>query len=234
MPNYCESKLIISGSSQRIHQLEAERFTRENHLYFLDFNKVIPMPKPLDIESGSNSSFAHELLYPKTNPGDMGDRVNKAWTWLAFRPGSLPENSNKPEDIEGLIKLLKQTERGRQLLYLGLRCERNLRLYGSIDWYKWRIGHWGTKWNCTDFSIEELGIYYLSTAWSPPTPVISELANLYPDLNFKLSSLEMGAWYACESFWVNGQALYEDYDLDVKEMAISTFGFIEEEFTEDE
>jgi hypothetical protein len=51
----------------------------------------------------------------------------------------------------------------------------NLEKYGYKDWYDWCVDNWGTKWNSYDVSINEDSIGF-NTAWSPPTPVIIELA----------------------------------------------------------
>ena len=36
-------------------------------------------------------------------------------------------------------------------------------------WYDWRVENWGTKWNCSDVSINGNSIEFL-TAWSPCPP----------------------------------------------------------------
>jgi hypothetical protein len=40
------------------------------------------------------------------------------------------------------------------------------------DWYNWRVAHWGTKWDISEFEIYDEtpnSIHgYFETAWSPP------------------------------------------------------------------
>jgi hypothetical protein len=45
----------------------------------------------------------------------------------------------------------------------------------SPNWYDWSLENWGTKWNSYDGNVTDEGISF-NTAWSPPTPVIVELA----------------------------------------------------------
>lgn len=55
----------------------------------------------------------------------------------------------------------------------------------AIDWYKWALKYWGTKWNAYDVvylnGSEEDEVYgemliKMETAWSPPTPILEKLA----------------------------------------------------------
>lgn len=56
--------------------------------------------------------------------------------------------------------------------------------YGFADWYEWRVFNWGTKWNASDveLTLNSPTELYLSfnTAWSPPTPVVTKIAELFP------------------------------------------------------
>jgi len=53
----------------------------------------------------------------------------------------------------------------------------NLKKYGFADWYDWRIANWDTKWNSYWMHTDGNCIQF-STAWSPPTKVICELAKI--------------------------------------------------------
>ena len=47
MPNWCQNEVSIYGDNEHIKKLKAEVFTvdEDNDHPYLDFNKVIPMPK---------------------------------------------------------------------------------------------------------------------------------------------------------------------------------------------
>lgn len=77
---------------------------------------------------------------------------------------------------------------------------------GWFNWYKWRMDHWGTKWNashndkiCFDTTriIEEnittIQICF-DTAWEPPIPIAKKLIQRY------YKKLRIGwDWYSFES-----------------------------------
>jgi len=73
-------------------------------------------------------------------------------------------------------------------------------------WYGWNSENWGTKWDANDTSMspspdeitEHTGsvIYYFSTAWSYPEPVVRAMAEQHPNLHFHLRSVEEQGWGA--------------------------------------
>jgi hypothetical protein len=68
----------------------------------------------------------------------------------------------------------------------GIRAEKET---GHKDWYDWSIANWGTKWDAYCVSIEKSEKGYpamivFDTAWCPPTPIIIEFVERYPDVVF--------------------------------------------------
>lgn len=69
----------------------------------------------------------------------------------------------------------------------------------KVDWYKWCIEHWGTKWNSSDVAIldehswEEGEVTFVfQTAWSPPIPVIQKLSKDNPTVTISHKFVEEG------------------------------------------
>lgn len=64
MPNHITNRLELVGDQSKINKLlEAVRYDNEP-IGTLDFNKIIPMPKSLDITSGSiEKSETYEYGY---------------------------------------------------------------------------------------------------------------------------------------------------------------------------
>ena len=66
-----------------------------------------------------------------------------------------------------------------------------------LNWYKWHIDHWGTKWDAYD-CYTKIGKSYIqfvfSTAWTAPMPIIYKLSVL---------GYEITARYADEDYGVN-------------------------------
>lgn len=60
--------------------------------------------------------------------------------------------------------------------------------------YEWCIQNWGTKWGfCNVELVSEGGDelqYTFNTAWSPPTPLIKKLGEIFPTLEFELRYFE--------------------------------------------
>ena len=58
---------------------------------------------------------------------------------------------------------------------------------GRVDdrWYSWRLQNWGTKWDACSVEITRDDEDYLEilfdTAWSPATPIIEKIRELYQD-----------------------------------------------------
>lgn len=50
-------------------------------------------------------------------------------------------------------------------------------IYGNNNWYDWSKGHWGTKWNAFNQTIEDNTICFY-TSWSMPYPIYEKLAKI--------------------------------------------------------
>jgi len=60
--------------------------------------------------------------------------------------------------------------------------------------YEWCVDNWGTKWNAgkvirLDLPSGQITLTF-DTAWSPPTPVVKKLSELFPDLYLRLDYFE--------------------------------------------
>jgi hypothetical protein len=62
--------------------------------------------------------------------------------------------------------------------------------YGATNWYDWKVGHWETKWDTADSTIESETnntiVYYFETAWSPPMRFLQKISRDYPDFTFSI------------------------------------------------
>jgi len=93
------------------------------------------------------------------------------------------------------------------------------------NWYDWRLGHWGTKWDIYNATCERMDentlVLTFDTAWSPPIPVYDKLV----DMGFEVSAryLDEGWLYIGEYIdgydWSTGDVEsigteYPDLDLE--------------------
>lgn len=65
--------------------------------------------------------------------------------------------------------------------------------------YEWCCKHWGTKWGLYNFTevkrFKRSAVVTFDTAWSPPSPIIKEASNRFPQLTFLMRSYECGCGY---------------------------------------
>ena len=80
--------------------------------------------------------------------------------------------------------------------------------------YDWCVACWGTKWGTYDGTginktARGFGAGFQS-AWSPPTPVVSALAAMYPKIKIQMNSFENGMGYQVKANWENGKLICEN------------------------
>jgi hypothetical protein len=127
--------------------------------------------------------------------------------------------------------------------------------YEDDEWYSWRVGNWGTKWEVSNEGLEfvdnEQGramiTGWFDSAWSPPVGAYERFLEQNPDCSLEASYHEMGMDFA--GFWNNGVDEYcenlhdvwkGDPDnelfrrLDEEYSLVEQFEEWEEEFSEEE
>lgn len=156
----------------------------------IDFNKVIPMPESLNIESGSIELVAIDAINRKLN-----ERM------YHYHPkNSYPLLSNA--EFAKKLKVFKKTE--KEMLELGLQYITNLVRYDATTWYDWCCDNWGTKWNAYCDEVIDEDTVSFETAWCSPIPVIRKMSELYPKLGIE-------HWWADEDMGINdGHIIYHD------------------------
>lgn len=173
MPNHVENLIILSGEPSEINKMLEAVKSDEYGLGTIDFNKVIPMPKSLDITCGSITSRGIKMV------NDYISNVSRL------------KNADEP-DFEELLK--EQTknvpDESREAWDVGVQAYMNIKKYGCPTWYEWSINNWGTKWNAygyiqgEDYSYNSNQLSF-ETAWSAPTPVIIALSERFPNIVFQ-------------------------------------------------
>lgn len=169
MPNHIRNKLTILGISAQVEKVRetiSNGKTEEGFTVTIDFNKIIPMPKELNIDDGSTGSLGQAIWY------NEGEDISLLGEKEILKRFSKLSEKDKNEAIE-----------------LGKKYHNNLKKFGHITWYYWRINNWDTKWNAYGFENEKRNTQntiYFDTAWSPPIKVIETLSLMFPELEFKL------------------------------------------------
>jgi len=80
-------------------------------------------------------------------------------------------------------------------------------IFGSEDWYHWRIKHWGTKCDVyadvTEQADEKI-VYQFDSAWSPPREFFETVSRMFPNLTFHIEYEEPMMGFAGEATYKNG------------------------------
>jgi len=158
MPNYVANIVTIVGSDDKVQ--EVVDFLKSDYGVF-DFEKVLPCPEDLNIDSCSD--------------GEDG------MTWLVCQNKSGWLLSDTEKRIIERMAALPEDVRERKIA-LGRHYLMNLALYDATTWYDWHTKNWGTKWNAIEAEYWGDGRFTFDTAWSAPAPVLVALSEKFPDV----------------------------------------------------
>ena len=203
MPNHIKNIITLKGDEQKIREMLEEIQYDELGLGTVDFNKIIPMPESLNVESGSRTDKGIEIVktYLENMPEEQSD---KEGTYDEFF-----------EDLRSHSAEISDEEE-KKIWNIGVTAVENLHKYGAPTWYEWCTNNWGTKWNAygydegTDYSAS--GNLHFQTAWSAPHPVIKKLAQMYPDIIFEHEWADEDIGVNCgRKCYSNGECTEEYY-----------------------
>jgi len=188
MPNHVTHRMQIFGSESDRKAFEAAHFVNGG----LDFQTIIPQPPSVTATESSTSVALWFYVVTGTFPPS-------AWK---FGTPSLRQYGWVPNIITTAAELepwlTKKEPTGRAKAEAMIAC---LRETGHESWYEWCNEHWGTKWNAYSCRAIEhkdgVSVVTFETAWSPPTPVLRELAKRWPGLIFDVTSYDEGDNFAC-------------------------------------
>lgn len=192
MPNHVQHRVKILGAEKDVQGLKElmihpEPLEGDAFEVLFDFERILPMPASLDITSGSMGEAGYDAFFSE----DAG-RLNRLLSFSCYKHMSTREE---------LQAYLKEHEPGCE--ELGRQYADNLEKYGCFAWHEWRVRYWGTKWNAYSCELIEHSSGLLDlrfqTAWSIPFPVFDALVERFPDLTFKIDSIDEGWNFFCST-----------------------------------
>lgn len=212
MPNWVRNRVVALNPQELKKHIIDESGA-------VDFNMVIPMPKDLEITSGSYSYEAQNSIYFSEYTRQKIEKQVKVDKLLAVHYDS---NKTQQEFLDECLEDNKILAEIRKIKSLKLRGENktnasnvaeaydtfikgyfNVQRYGSKDWYDWRIKNWGTKWNASDSSFnEETGVVEFDTAWSMPENIFRALSHFTP-LRVVYADEDLGSNCGMEDYFVD-------------------------------
>lgn len=237
MPNYVKNKIIVGRKDyiKRLTDKYCELNSDTNELEF-DFNKVIQMPKDLQIEFSSKSDEALCLYLTRINPnvlyyGTNEDKISdtRYQELIKKLTEKLLMNHDFTLKEASIAKLLNKYHED-ELLELGNKQVSNLKEYGAINWYEWSINNWGTKWNASNFEVlDDYTAICFETAWNPAIPVVLEISRQNPNIKFAYlySDEAIGShvgYMLMHSGKVDFKGEFDDFTFDAYKLAFDLWG----------
>lgn len=216
MPNWVNNRLEIIGASKEDLDKIYSEVTTDGRI---DFNKIIPMPECLNVDSGYPASAAYKI-------------------YLMLKHKYKSEYIIKKHFLTDNHELMNDLQYREKCYETGKRYYENKIETGYTEWYSWRHDNWGTKWNAHDADFvyrSETGMAF-DTAWSTCEPIIKELSKKYPGIEFECTFHDMDDYMGgnCGQYaYKNGKIVREvcpETDEEIKQFLISEFGYGPEEF----
>lgn len=154
------------------------------------------MPNWCDLEV--TITGAPEVIAEVLKQGAKGDKL---FSFENFAP--TPEFEESKDFRKPLQEIASEWAKGRE---------------GNFDnWYDWRIGNWGTKWDLDQSELyleSSEGSIRLSgyTAWSPAIEIFETITKLYP-VKVDYKYLEEGVGFMGRAIIENGVADDDSWDI---------------------
>lgn len=204
MPNHITNRLVLDGDEEEIRRLLDTVTTKdEEGNTLLIFDKIIPMPKELEISCDSEINKDLSNYLSAVNPVNAAEvkgieklSVEEYIKTISALKSFYPDFSQTGISGESYVMDKASAEKGQKLV-------QNILNFGAPTWYEWRIQNWNTKWDAYLPEPFENNTLVFCTAWSRPKEVINRLAEMFPALSFEHR-------WADEDFGYNvGTAIYK-------------------------
>ena len=204
MPNHITNKLKINADKKLIKEIKDYlKIEYEDGTMGMDFNKIIPMPKSLNMTAGSIEDTALSVYIIENPESERKIKASKDGLFI----------KRSKEDILDYLAHRKE-ENYKDLLELGKKYYKNIIDYGFSTWYDWCNEIWGTKWNAYKCDLEDTEdtIYFL-TAWSGVPKLIEMLSYKFPEAEFEYYFADEDFGYNVGSYrFKNGDKVEEIID----------------------
>lgn len=192
MPNWVTNEIAFNVSSDS-EMKRIKEFMMSDECEF-DFNKLIPMPKELDLVDGGFDGEYVRCYVASLTKEEANDVINLLKNtkddyygtyYEKFFGGYIKEMTADrikwmKEDVEEKFSKFN----AHTFVDVGKLYVDNIKNYGCTTWYEWRCKNWGTKWNASDVFWGEYDVSF-STAWSPVTKLIKKLAKKFPNVEME-------------------------------------------------
>jgi len=127
MPNWVRNKVSFEGPSDKIEAMldSIKSVSGNGNVNYIDFEKIIPMPESLKIDSGSLTDTGISLV-KYLNGDDTNLKKMLSYPWV-INAGI--------KTVEELFEEFKKRDNYNSTIEQGKRAIFNLENYGHNDWY---------------------------------------------------------------------------------------------------
>ena len=188
MPNYVRNILQIDAAPEKVEEILNTIKSDTEQDNPIDFNKIIPMPESLNIESGSQEDLVAlymTYLNPKVDyygTQDYDKELPIIQTHVLF-PKYRDDLSK--EEIEKMLQRFSMLTE-EECLAKGKQYFENFCNYGATSWFHWCVDNWGTKWTACDAYLASDDTIIFDTAWNHPEPIIQQISEKF-EVKLKLA-----------------------------------------------
>ena len=176
MANDYRNRLTLRGERETLEKvfdsIRTKGAFKDGSDRVFDFDKVIPTPEELKIESSSGAEMV-VLLY----------MLDARFTMVAA-----PYDPKVKMAIERYVKWDDDTR--TRMEELARQYLANIAKYKYPNWYSFHIAKWGTKWNAYGANVRNDDTLEYETANGYPKPVLIELSKKWPDVEFDLMAAD--------------------------------------------
>jgi len=189
MPNHVTNLITfgtdsnsLSAFQKMLHEMRADG----EPLGSFDFNKLIPMPKSLDIPCSSETRAGLKLY----------TAFQKETARIVKTMFSVTDEERKAAATAHLAKWDAKKKESPEIWTLGEKAYQNVQKYGCPTWYEWANKNWGTKWNAYQSRPLQDGddTMCFLTAWSAVPGLMKKLSEKYPEqtITYRWADEEVG------------------------------------------
>jgi len=224
MPNHITNQLtILTDSPIKLKEIRNAIAGDEDSPY-IDFEKIIPMPKCLHVTSGNMESHAKELIEKLKKDKSLEalyeadeDKFYESITNTIKKPAFLDEGEDFGQGLKVHMDAYKET--------------------GYTSWYNWCCNNWGTKWNAYSQYSENADYISFETAYSTPLPVMIALSKKFPDVLFTVEFADEDIGSNCGRYSIKKGQLKEEWmpqDDEAVRFACDVRGYDYNEYRQDQ
>ena len=188
MPNHYSNSITFMCNKHRLNEiLEAIQYNydgerRECGIGTINFEKILPIPASLDIESSDRTYDAARYYLTLINPCTPFLDVEKVpWDTFCELYTRLPQRVLSGLDSVDTTQLEEKWSK-EFLLKRGQCVVENIWNYDAATWYDWCYENWGTKWNAYSCSYDGDNTIHFLTANGPSCKVTQALSEVYADV----------------------------------------------------